>query len=56
MTKKKKMNRLIALALAMVMFVCLLPAKSAWAFNPENYRAQITKISVTCSSKALLIF
>jgi len=46
MTKKKKMNRLIALALAMVMFVCLLPAKSAWAFNPENYRAQITKISV----------
>ena len=46
MTKKKKMNRLIALALTMMMFVCLLPAKAAWAFNPENYRAQITKISV----------
>ena len=42
---KKTWSKLLALALALVMCLSLLPA-AALAFNADNYKANITKISV----------
>ena len=42
---KKTWSKLLALALALVLCLSLLPA-AALAFNPDNYKANITKVSI----------